>query len=179
MTKEREELTKDNPIKFNRGSIIMKGNSLALTQEQHCQNLKIVSSEAENLTSSRGVTRKMISPKEQYIAQRARGAYIATVCQPEAAFDLLLAAQVTDPTEEDVRKLNKRLLWQKNNLSRGLNFISLKVLGFLTIHNKLYDYKPYNHNHMAIYGYVWPYDNKFASGHNTNSQFSYLSFYRF
>ena len=28
---------------------------------------------------------------DQYIAQRARGAYIATVCQPEAAFDLSFA----------------------------------------------------------------------------------------
>jgi hypothetical protein len=64
LTKEREELTKNNPIKFNGGSIEMKGNSLALTQEQHYQNLKTVSSEAENLTSSRGVTRKMVSPKE-------------------------------------------------------------------------------------------------------------------
>jgi hypothetical protein len=127
LTKEREELTKNNPIKFNGGSIMMKRNCLALTQEQHCQNLKTVSSEAENLTSSRGIIRKMVSPKEQYIAQRARGAYITTVCQPEAAFDLSSAAQVTNPMEEDVRKLNKRLMWQKDNLSRGLNFIPLKA----------------------------------------------------
>ena len=127
LTKEREELTKNNPIKFNGKSIMMKGNSLALTQEQHCQNLKTVSSEAENLTSSRGITRKMVSPKEQYIAQRARGVYIAIVCQPEATIDLSLAAQVTNPMKEDVRKLNKRLMWQKDNSSRGLNFIPLKA----------------------------------------------------
>src|SRR5580692_7050629 len=127
MTKDREKLTSSSPIKFNGGSITSKGNSLTLTQEQHCQNLKTVSPEAINLTSSRGVTRKMVLPKEQYIAQRARGAYIATVCQPEAAYDLSSAAQVTEPTEEDVKKLNKRLMWQSDNSSRGLDFIPLKA----------------------------------------------------
>jgi hypothetical protein len=28
---------------------------------------------------------------QQYLQQRARGAYLASVCQPEAAFDLLAA----------------------------------------------------------------------------------------
>jgi hypothetical protein len=70
-----------------------------------------VTPEPVDLTSFRGVTRKTVTPKAQYIAHRARGAYIATVCQPEAAFELSSAAQVTDPTEEDVKKLNKRLAW--------------------------------------------------------------------
>ena len=33
------------------------------------------------------------SANQAYLEQRARGAYIATVCQPEAAFDLSTAAQ--------------------------------------------------------------------------------------
>jgi hypothetical protein len=60
-------------------------------------------------TGTRG-TAQASSPKEQYIAQRARGAYIASVCQPEASFDLSFAAQVTNPTEEDAKTLNKRLV---------------------------------------------------------------------
>jgi hypothetical protein len=99
LSKEREELTVQNPIKFNGGQLTMKENSLELTQERHCQNLGTVLHEAVNLTSSRGVVRKSVLPKGQYIAQRARGAYIATVCQPEAAYDLSTAAQVTSPTE--------------------------------------------------------------------------------
>jgi hypothetical protein len=50
-----------------------------------------------------------LSPKEQYIAQRAKGAYIASVCQPKASFDLSFAAQVTNLTKEDTKTLNKRL----------------------------------------------------------------------
>jgi hypothetical protein len=124
-TKEREKLTPDNPIKFNGGSITIRGDSLTLTQEQHCQNIGVVSSEPADMTSSRGVTKKRVSPEKQYIAQRARGAYTATVCQPEAAFDLSSAAQVTEPTKDDASKLNKRLTWQKENSSRGLTFVPL------------------------------------------------------
>jgi hypothetical protein len=127
LTKEREELTATNPIKFNGGQLTMKGNSLTLTQGQHCQNLRPVSLETVDLTSARGVVRKQIPTKGQYVAQRARGAYVATVCQPEAAFDLSSAAQVTEPTNDDIRKLNKRLEWQKENPLRGLTFVPLKT----------------------------------------------------
>jgi hypothetical protein len=79
----------------------------------------------------------MVRTKEQYVAQRARGAYIATVCQPEAAFGLSSAAQVTEPNEDDINKLNKVLTWQHENPSRGLRFVllstdegSLKLLVF-------------------------------------------------
>jgi hypothetical protein len=78
-----------------------------LTQEQHCQNIGAVTPEPANITSSRGITKKGVTPEKQYIAQRARGAYTATVCQPEAAYDLSSAAQVTQPTDDDVNKLNK------------------------------------------------------------------------
>jgi hypothetical protein len=47
--------------------------------------------------------------KQEYLEQRARGAYIATICQPEASYNLSVAAQQQDPTEEDVKLLNKRL----------------------------------------------------------------------
>ena len=49
-------------------------------------------SEDTSMTSSRGAIRQNLNTKEQYIAQRARGAYVASVCQPEAAYDLSIAA---------------------------------------------------------------------------------------
>jgi hypothetical protein len=125
LTKEREELITKNPIKFNGGYLTMKGATLTLTQQQYCENLEAVSSEAVDLISSQGMTRKQVPTKAQYVAQRVRGAYIATISQPEAAFDLSSAAQITDPTDNDIRKLNKRLLWQKENSSRGLTFVPL------------------------------------------------------
>lgn len=125
LAKERETLTQTTPIKFNGGYIRQDGNSITLTQERQCQNLKLVVTKVTDLTSSRGVIRKAATPKDQYIAQRARGAYIATVCQPEAAFDLSYAAQVINPKEEHAKQLNKRLQWQIDNPSRGLRFVQL------------------------------------------------------
>jgi hypothetical protein len=53
---------------------------------------------------------------------------VATVSQPEAAFDLSFAAQaVGPPTKEQIEQLNKRLQWQFNNSSRGLRFIKLDL----------------------------------------------------
>ena len=59
--------------------------------------------------------------------QRARGAYIATVCQPEAAFDLSTAAQYQEPGRDEIRALNTRLKWQMENQSRGLRFVLLDL----------------------------------------------------
>lgn len=67
------------------------------------------------------------SMKDQYTAQRARGAYIASVCQPEASFDLAAAAQHKEPTADDAKALNKRLEWQMANADRGLHSVPLDL----------------------------------------------------
>jgi len=124
--KEREMLTVDKPLKFNGGLIKLHSNgSITLTQERQSKNLSLVNSTSTMQSSSRGNVQKNLSPKEQYVAQRARGAYIASVCQPESAFDLSFAAQVTNPQEDDIKLLNKRLKWQIDNPARGLKFVPL------------------------------------------------------
>jgi hypothetical protein len=64
---------------------------------------------------------------QQYLEQRARSAYLASVCQLEAAFDLSAAAQASNPTPEDAAALNKRLQWQMEHLDRGLDYIALDL----------------------------------------------------
>ena len=108
MAKEREQLTVDTPLKFNGGLIQLVSDGITLTQERQCKNLSPISTKLATSTGSRGATRTL-TPKDQYIAQRARGAYIASVCQPEASFDLSFAAQVINPSEGDAKDLNKRL----------------------------------------------------------------------
>ena len=109
LSKEREQLTQSNPVKFNGGNIKLECNSIVLTQERQCKNLRLVATYATDLASARGAIRKAVTPKDQYVAQRARGAYIATVSQPEAAFDLSFAAQTINLQEEHTKQLNKRL----------------------------------------------------------------------
>ncbi|KAM4067897.1 polyprotein [Hirsutella rhossiliensis] len=62
---------------------------------------------------------------QQYAQQRARGAYIASICQPEATFDYSVAAQVQQPEAPDYKTLNKRIQWQTDNLQRGLRYVPL------------------------------------------------------
>ena len=64
---------------------------------------------------------------QQYMEQRARGAYIASTFQPEASFDLSVASQAQQPSDEDIRTLNKRLKWQMENLDRGLRYIPVDM----------------------------------------------------
>jgi hypothetical protein len=83
---------------------------------------------SKDLKNARGAICKDISLKDQYVSQRARGAYVAIVLQLEAAFDLSFAAQaVGPPTKEQIEQLNKRLQWQFKNSSRGLYFIKLDL----------------------------------------------------
>jgi len=105
----------------------MPDRSITLTQARQCENLSIINLKPTSSTNARGVSRGLLTPKDQYIAQRARGAYITSVCQPEASFDLSFAAQVINPDENDAKSLNKRLLWQTENANRGLKFVKLDV----------------------------------------------------
>lgn len=65
--------------------------------------------------------------RKSYLEQRARGAYVATIYQPEALFDMSAAAQHKIIGEQEVKALNKRLKWQMNNLDRELHFIPLDL----------------------------------------------------
>jgi hypothetical protein len=126
LAKDREQLTVDTPLKFNGGLIQLLPDGISLTQERQCNNLSTISQKTATSTGTRGVTRTL-TPKDQYIAQRARGAYIASVCQPEASFDLSFAAQVINPGKDDAKALNKRLDWQIKNPNRGLKFVKLDI----------------------------------------------------
>ena len=65
---------------------------------------------------------------QQYTEQRARGAYIASTCQLEASFDLSIAAQAQQLSDEDIKALNKRLKWQMENLDRGLRYVTVNLM---------------------------------------------------
>lgn len=124
--KAREQLTVDKPIKFNGCTIqLLPTGEITVTQENQCQNLSVIDKKPASTRSARGHVRQNLTTEEQYAAQRARAAYIASCCQPEAAFDLSVAAQVTKTDKTDVTALNKRIQWQKENSSKGLKFVKL------------------------------------------------------
>jgi hypothetical protein len=111
MFKIREKLIIINSIKFNDEviSLINDGNLFLnqLKQFDHIQTMTL--SKSVDLTESRDQVRKSVISKDQYVAQRARGAYIAIMTQSEASFDLSITAQVINLKEEDAKRLNQRL----------------------------------------------------------------------
>ncbi|KAI0998667.1 hypothetical protein K3495_g9526 [Podosphaera aphanis] len=64
---------------------------------------------------------------DEYKRQRARGAYIASIRQPEGSYDLSVTAQCQKASKDNVKALNKRLERQIKNKSRGLNFIHFQL----------------------------------------------------
>lgn len=126
MSKDRDHLTIDKSIKFNGAMIELELNGdVTLKQKTHIAGISLVTKSEASTVSTRGVICTKLSPKEQYVAQRVRRAYVASICQPEASFDLSYAAQSTDPTSDDIARLNKRLQWQLDNQNRRLRFIKL------------------------------------------------------
>ena len=108
-------LSSDTPLNFN-GCMLSEqaDGSLRLRQKDQAKKIKLVDP-------------KSTDRKKEYMEQRARGAYIATICQPEASFDLSIAAQHQDPSDDDITALNKRLKWQMEHIDRGLNYIALDL----------------------------------------------------
>ncbi len=131
-SKKREKLNLIISIKFNDELIILANDdndkSLLLTQSKQFDQIRLIDVKISiDLISSRDEVRKMITSKDQYIAQRAKEAYIVIVSQFEASFDLSFAAQTINLKEKDAKRLNQRLQWQLNNLTRELRFVSLNV----------------------------------------------------
>jgi hypothetical protein len=79
--KPKELLSLKTPLIFNGCILTQKEGDVAvkLRQKKQGKKLKTVNSKAKDY-------------QHKYREQRARGAYIATICQPEAAFDLSVAA---------------------------------------------------------------------------------------
>lgn len=126
MTKDRSHLSSATPIKFNGAKVeIHQDGSITMRRESPVGGISLIKPHQASATSSRGIVREKLSPKDQYIAQRAKGAYIASICQPEASFDLSYAAQTTVFSSADIDHLNKRLQWQITNQNRGLKFVRL------------------------------------------------------
>ena len=109
LAKDRDQFTSKHSFKFNGAYIKQEGNSFHLNQDRLCKNLRLVAFRPSDLTSARGVVRKEVKFEDQYVAQRARGAYIVTLSQFEAAFDFSFAVQVINPKKKDAKMLNKRI----------------------------------------------------------------------
>ena len=97
LAKDIVTLTLNKLLTFNRNKITrFSCSTIELTQKAQCDKINLIDKSDDDYESA-------------YIRERARGAYIASSVQPEAAFSLSFAAQTTTPSIGDVDALNKRL----------------------------------------------------------------------
>ena len=109
MTKDREYLTPAHSLKFNGAQIKLDLNSIVLTKKVYVGGIFLITDHIADSTSPREIIRKKLSPKEQYLAQREWDAYIASVCQQKASFDLFWAFQTVKFLPDNIAILNKKL----------------------------------------------------------------------
>jgi hypothetical protein len=112
--KAKTILSVEQPLEFNGGKVMYEDNKVTLLQRGQAALLRTINPQAPDAA-------------QQYVEQRARGAYIASVCQPEAVFDMSIAAQTTDPSPADIKALNVRIQWQINNARQGLTYVPLDL----------------------------------------------------
>ena len=71
-TKDKNILSLEQPIKFNKGRIKFSRDNITFVQKEQVVNLQPINPKVEDRP-------------QQYITQRARSAYMASICQPKAA----------------------------------------------------------------------------------------------
>jgi hypothetical protein len=115
IAKDASKLTTDSELDFNGARMTLSTtNCVHIKQKGQGEKIELIDASTTDF-------------QKAYIQQRARGAYIASICQPEATFDLSIAAQHQEPSADDTKLLNKRLKWQKENLARGLTFVPMNI----------------------------------------------------
>jgi len=113
--KDIEILSSDNAVIFNGGIVEKDGQSITLKPKKQGDRIELIDVDGNKPFQA------------AYVSQRARGAYLASICQPEASFDLSVAAQNQVPSVDDAKMLNKRLQWQQQNKERGLRFVPINL----------------------------------------------------
>ena len=93
MIKQREGLATTNPIKFNGMKIKLDENgTINIKHASYVESISLIKNHESSIISFRDVIREKLTSKNQYIAHQTRDAYVASICQPEASFNLSYAA---------------------------------------------------------------------------------------
>ena len=78
MVKPKEKLNLTTPLLFNGCILSLNKDSIALRQKGQGKKINVIN---------------VNSLKQGYMEQCACGAYVASICQPEASFNFFVAAQ--------------------------------------------------------------------------------------
>ncbi|KAI0995810.1 hypothetical protein K3495_g12371, partial [Podosphaera aphanis] len=114
LAKPLEILSAEKSLTFNGARITLESPNLYFTQKGQAKSIMLVDGNS-------------ITAKDDYRKQRARGAYVASIFQPQACFALSTAAQHEDPTNKEIKQLNICLQRQLLNQDQGICYIPVKL----------------------------------------------------
>ena len=108
--KKRKYFNITNSIKFNDMKIkLQKNETIIIKHTSYVKNISSIKNQNFSFISAKKIIRKKLISKNQYVIQRARNAYVISICQFEALFNLTYAAQTINVISNDIALLNKRL----------------------------------------------------------------------
>jgi hypothetical protein len=87
--KNRDQLMLKRSIKFNETIIDLSDENISLRQKiRLIKNISLIQNQKASSINFRKIIRNQLSFKNQYVTQRTRKAYLASICQLETSFDL-------------------------------------------------------------------------------------------
>jgi hypothetical protein len=109
MIKSRNCLDSNFSLKFNDTIIERQENDIYFRQISQSDHFQLIQNVNIAITSSKNKIKFALILKKQYVTQRARSAYVASICQSKASLDLSFVAQLIEVSSENITTLNKRL----------------------------------------------------------------------
>jgi hypothetical protein len=109
MIKSRNNLESNFSLKFNDTIIERQENDIYLRQIFQFDHFQLIKDIDIAIINFKDKIRLALISKKQYVTQRARDAYVASIYQFETSFDLSLAAQSIEISSKNITILNKRL----------------------------------------------------------------------
>ncbi len=109
MIKSRNNLESNSSLKFNDTIIERQENDIYLKQIFQFDHLQLIKDIDIAIINFRNKIRFALISKKHYVAQRARDAYVASICQLETSFDLSFVVQSIEISSKNITTLNKRL----------------------------------------------------------------------
>lgn len=108
-----ETLMENSTMTFNGAALKKENDNPLLSAPKHVAKLKVVEIEK--------------APREDYVSQRERGAYIASVCRPDLSFRFPYATQFPEPKKKEFKALNKAIEACLEAKVDGLKYVPLHL----------------------------------------------------
>jgi hypothetical protein len=107
--KSLNNLESNSSLKFNDTIIERQENDIYLKQIFQSDHFQLIKDFDIVIINFRDKIKLTLISKKQYVTQRARDAYVASICQFETSFDLSLVIQSIEISLKNITILNKRL----------------------------------------------------------------------